>query len=213
MTRVVGLSGGIGSGKSSVAEMLVELGATLIDSDRIVHELQAPGAELVGQIAESFGARFVDAAGNLDRMALGDLVFRDPEARQRLNRLVHPKVGAEIVRQVAAARERGDPLVVVDIPLLFENINARRGASSGLAFHATVLVWADEEAQIARQIERDGCDRAEALRRIRAQMDLTEKRELADFVVDNSGDLEKTRAQVRELYEKLAAGSVEGARC
>ena len=212
---MVGLTGGVGSGKSTVADMLVELGATLIDSDRIVHELQAAGSPLLAEIAKAFGDHFINASGKLDRKALGDLVFRDPEARERLNRLVHPAVGAEILRRVVAARERGDPLVVVDIPLLFETrkaaerprsepkasgggppqgVNAR-GASSALSFHATVLVWVSEAVQIERQITRDGCDRDEALRRVRAQMNLSEKRALADFVVDNSSDLKKTRAR------------------
>ncbi len=202
---MVGLTGGVGSGKSTVADMLVELGATLIDSDRIVHELQATGSSLLAEIAEAFGDGFIDASGNLDRKALGDLVFRDPEARERLNRLVHPRVGAEVLRRVAAARERGDPLVVVDIPLLFENRMSGRGASSALPFRATVLVWVGEAVQIERQMARDGCDRGEALRRVRAQMDLSEKRALADYVVDNSDGLEQTRRQAREVYEKLVA--------
>ncbi len=210
---MVGLTGGVGSGKSTVADMLVELGGTLIDSDRIVHELQAAGSPLLAEIAEAFGDGFIDASGNLDRKALGDLVFRDAEARERLNRLVHPRVGTEVLRRVAAARERGDPLVVVDIPLLFETRGSGRGASSALPFHATVLVWVGEAVQIERQMARDGCDRGEALRRVRAQMDLSEKRALADFVVDNSDGLEQTRRQTREVYEKLVASdSSDGAR-
>ncbi len=206
MAKIVGLSGGIGSGKSTVARMLAELGATVIDADAIVHELQAPGTPLVEEIRQAFGDGVVGEDGALDRAALGDIVFRDETARKRLNDLVHPKVGAEFARRVAAAQ--GDPatrLLVLDIPLLFEGRRAGTGTSAVMQFDATVLVFASEETQIARQVERDGCTREEALRRIGAQMPLAEKRQLADHVIENDGALEETERQVRELFEQLVA--------
>ncbi len=120
MAVIAGLTGGIGSGKSTVAGMLEKLGATVVDADAIVHELQAPGEPLLDEIAAEFGPEVIDADGALDREALGAIVFRDPEARQRLNRIVHPKVGAEFARRLQAARDSGVALIVLDIPLLFE---------------------------------------------------------------------------------------------
>jgi dephospho-CoA kinase len=207
VARIVGLSGGIGSGKSTVARELAALGATVIDADAIVHELQAPGAPLLDEIAAAFGRHLIRPDGSLDRAALGDLVFRDEAARKRLGEIVHPKVGAEVARRLAAAVAAGAPLVVLDIPLLFEGRRAGTGSAAAMRFDATVLVYASEQTQIARQMARDGCTRAEALRRIRAQMPLAEKRELADHVIENDGDLADTRRQVRELFEALRAPS------
>lgn len=204
MTAVIGLTGGVGSGKSTVARMFAERGATVIDADAIVHELQAPGAPLVDEIAGAFGPDVLDADGALDRKALGDLVFRDPEARQRLNALVHPKVGAEFARRLRAAQGAGATLVVLDIPLLFEGREAGSGGASAMDFRATVLVWVPQEVQIERQMARDGCTRTEAERRVHAQMPLDEKRELADHVIDNSEDLAETARQVDEIVRQVA---------
>ena len=203
MTSVVGLTGGIGSGKSTVAGMLEKLGAALIDVDGIVHELQQPGAPLLEEIAAAFGPEVIDAHGALDREALGAIVFRDPEARQTLNRIVHPKLGAEVASRLAHARQAGVPLVVLDIPLLFEGRRARTGGASAMHFDVTIVVWVPRETQIERQLLREGYDRDEAERRVDAQMPLDEKRALADLVIDNSGSLANTEQQVREIYARL----------
>jgi dephospho-CoA kinase len=199
----LGLSGGIASGKSAVARIFEELGAVLIDADAIVHELQSPGAPMLAEIAEAFGPGLIGADGALDRARLGAIVFRDPEARRRLGRIVHPKVGAEMLRRLAAARAAGAKLVVLDIPLLFEGRKAGSGSAALLAFDATVLAYAPEALQIERQLAREGYGRDEALRRVRSQMPIEEKRALADFVIDNSGSLAETGRQVRELYARL----------
>jgi dephospho-CoA kinase len=207
VTRVVGLTGGVGTGKSTVARMLAELGAVVIDADAIVHELQAPGAPLLGEIAGAFGSEVIRPDGSLDRDALGSLVFRDPEARARLNAIVHPRVGAEMARRLDAARRAGRPLVILDIPLLFEVRRAGRAESERAAggFAAVILVYCPRELQIRRQVDRDGCTREEAERRVQAQLPIEEKRALADHVIDNSGAREETARQVRALYAELAA--------
>lgn len=201
MSNVVGLSGGIGSGKTTVARMLEKLGAVIIDADAIVHELQAQGQPLVDEIAAAFGPEVLDAKGALDRDALGDIVFRDADARQRLGQLVHPRVGAEMLRRLAEAREANLPVIVLDIPLLFEARKA--GAGDSMDFRTTILVWVPRRLQIERQLSRDGYGRAEAERRVSSQMPLDEKRALADHVIDNSGSLEETERQVQELYASL----------
>jgi dephospho-CoA kinase len=203
VTKVVGLSGGIGTGKTTVARIFEKLGAVVIDADAIVHELQAPGSPLLEEIAAAFGRELIGPGGALDRARLGEIVFRDPDARRRLGELVHPKVGAEMLRRLAAARAAGAALVVLDIPLLFESRQAGTGSAALFSFDATVLVYAPEPLQVERQVAREGYDLAEALSRVRAQMPIEEKRALAGHVIDNSGSLAETERQVRELYARL----------
>jgi dephospho-CoA kinase len=203
VTRVVGLTGGIGTGKSTVSAMLEALGAVVIDSDRIVHELQAPGAPMLREIAAAFGEDVIRPDGSLDRAAVGARVFRDEDARRKLNAIVHPAVGRETARALADARARGVPLVVLDIPLLFETRLHGTASRANLGVEAVVVVYAPPELQIQRQIERNGYGREEAERRVAAQVPIDEKRAQADHVIDNSGSLEETRRQVEALYARL----------
>ena len=202
MTRVIGLTGGIGTGKSTVARLLAELGAVVVDADAIVHELQAPGSPALAEIAAALGPDVLDPAGALDRARVADRVFRDPALRQRLNAIMHPRVGAEMARRTDAARRAGAPLVVLDIPLLFETRPRDRDAARG-GSDATVLVYAAPSVQIDRSVARDGCTREETERRIAAQLPIDEKRALADYVIDNGGALADTERQVRDLFAKL----------
>ena len=206
MTRVVGLTGGIGTGKSTVANLLSALGATVIDADAIVHRLQARSSPVLAEIAAVFGPDVLDRDGALDRARLAELVFRDPSARQRLNDIIHPKVAVEMARELEAARRAGAALVVLDIPLLFEGRASGRGRAAKLPFDATLLVYCPAALQLERTLARDGCTRAEVERRIAAQLPIEEKRALADFVIDNSGSLAETERQVRDLYAKLTGG-------
>jgi dephospho-CoA kinase len=209
MTRVIGLTGGIGTGKSTVARLLAEAGAVIVDADAIVHELQAPGSPVLAEIAAAFGADVIDASGALDRARLADRVFRDPAQRQRLNAIMHPRVGVEMARRGAAARSAGAPLIVLDIPLLFETRPRDRDGTRG-GTDATLLVYAPRAVQIERTVARDGCTREEAERRVAAQMPIDEKRALADYVIDNGGSLADTARQVRELVAKLAGAPATG---
>lgn len=203
MTRVIGLTGGIGTGKSTVARMLEELGAVVIDSDAIVRELQAAGAPMLREIAAAFGDALLRADGSLDRAALGELVFRDAGARARLEAIVHPAVGRESARRLRDAVAAGAPLVVVDIPLLFETRRSGTPSRANLGVEAVVVVYAPRGQQIERQLARSGYDRAEAERRADAQISIEEKRARADYVIDNSGSLADTERQVHALYDRF----------
>lgn len=202
---VIALTGGIATGKSTVARMLTELGAVVVDADAIVHELQSPGSPLLPEIAEAFGDAVLDADGALDRAALADIVFGDAEARRRLERLVHPRVGTRMQARAEAAARSGAPLVVLDIPVFFESRRGATGGASGAPFDAVVVVYAPEALQVERLMERNGFEREEAERRVRAQIPIEEKRAAADHVIDNSGSLEETERQVRDLYERLTS--------
>ena len=210
MTCILGLSGGIGSGKSTVTRMLDELGATTIDADAIVHEQQAAGQPMLQEIAAAFGDEVIAKDGTLDREALGAVVFRDEKARLRLNSIVHAPVIGEMMRRAKAAIEAGDPLVVLDIPLLFEGRTAGRGSGASMNFDETLCVWVSREIQVERTMARDACDIEEAERRIEAQLPIDEKREMADHVIDNSGTIEETRLQVADLVARLTGGQLSG---
>jgi len=203
MSRVVALTGGIGSGKSTVARLLEGLGATVIDADAIVHELQAPGMPMVKELAEAFGPKIVGADGALLREELGQLVFSNEAARERLNALVHPKVGAEFARRLVAAKAARVPLIVLDIPLLFEGRKAGSRSAASMQSEAVIVVWAPRKTQLARQMARDERARQDAQARIDSQIPLDDKREQADHVIDNSGTLEETERQVAALYTEL----------
>jgi dephospho-CoA kinase len=205
MSLVIGLTGGIASGKSSVTRMFAALGARVIDADAIVRELQAHGAPLLDEISRAFGSDLIGVDGALDRAALGAIIFRDPDARLRLNSIMHPKVAAEISRRIDSARESGDAVIVVDIPLLFEGQRSGEGTASLVPFDTTIVVWLPEALQIERLLERGGLTRSEAEHRVRAQIPLNEKRRLADHTVDNSGTPEETKAQVRDVFASITA--------
>jgi len=178
----VALTGNIAAGKSAVAELFRRWGATVIDADEIVREVQAPGGPVIREIAQRFGESVVRADGSLDRPALRRRVMADPEALAALNRIVHPAVHSRRAELMAAARSRGDRLVVSDIPLLFE-------AADPSEFDVVVLVDAPEKVRLARLIEHRRLDEEEAQRMIRAQMPSRDKRAQSDFVIDNDADL------------------------
>ena len=166
MSVVIGLSGGIGSGKSTVSRMFAALGATVIDADAIVHELQAPGMPMVDELAAEFGPGILSAPGVLDRKALGAIVFENEAARLRLNQIVHPQVGAEFARRLAAAIASKAPLVVLDIPLLFEGRVSGKGSAASRNVQTTVVVWVPEAG--ADRAHRSRATAALAKRRSRA---------------------------------------------
>jgi dephospho-CoA kinase len=195
--RVLGLTGGIGSGKSVVASMLSDLGATVIDADQLARDLVEPGQPALQEIAAAFGQEILQPDGRLNRGKLADIIFADPAARARLDSITHPRIQRLMEDAIAARRDRPGVLVL-DIPLLFEN--ERRAV-----VERTIVVWVDAATQRRRLVERDGLTQAQARQRIAAQMPLDEKRARADHVIDNSGSLEDTRRQVEAIYRRYAA--------
>ncbi|MFF4875703.1 dephospho-CoA kinase [Micromonospora sp. NPDC000668] len=189
----VGLTGGIGSGKSAVAARLVERGAVLIDSDRVAREVVAPGTEGLAEIVATFSTEVLDADGALDRAALGAVVFADETARRQLEAITHPRVRARTAELAAAAAP--DAIVVNDVPLLVE---------VGLAptYHLVVVVQTDVAARLERLARDRGMDRAEAERRIAAQADDDRRRAVADVVLTNDGSLAELHAAVDALWHQ-----------
>jgi dephospho-CoA kinase len=194
--RVVGLTGGIGTGKSTVSAILRELGATVIDADEGTRAVQARGGEGLRRLVEEFGAGILTAEGDLDRARLADIAFHDPEARRRLNAIVHPLVAGWMAERQREAEERGDPVAVLDIPLLFE----ARGAG---AFDTVLLVYAPEPVQVERLVALRGMTEEQARARIAAQMPIEDKRRLATHVVENTGTLDELRSRVERAWAEI----------
>ncbi|WP_338204634.1 dephospho-CoA kinase [Candidatus Nephthysia bennettiae] len=202
--RLIGLTGGIGTGKSAVAGHLRELGVTVIDADEGTRAVQAPGTEGLRRLVAAFGPEILTSEGALDRARLGAAVFADAEARRRLNAIAHPLVRDWMAERLREAAERGDEMVVMDIPLLFET----RGPEE---FDAVILVYATEELQLRRLVEQRGMDEQAARDRIAAQMPIDDKRRLASHVIVNTSTLEDLRHQVERTWAEVVAGSNEEA--
>jgi dephospho-CoA kinase len=188
---LIGLTGGIGSGKSTVSALLAERGAVVIDADAIVHELQAPGQPVLAAMVERFGPDIVDDRGALRRQAVADVVFGDPEALADLNAIVHPAVGAEIARRLEAEVET-DHVVILDVPLLVES-----GRSDLMGM---IVVDVDSELAIARLVEHRGFRPDDARARVARQASREQRLAKADRVIDNAGSLEQLRAQVDDVW-------------
>jgi len=195
--RVLGLTGGIGSGKTMVGAMFTELGAELIDADQMAREVVEPGQPALDEIVTSFGRDILLPDGRLDRRTLAGIVFADASARARLNAITHPRIRERMDAAIAARRDRAGVLIV-DIPLLFENL--RTGV-----VEKVIVVWVDPQTQMRRLIERGGLTEEEAHQRIAAQMPLDEKRRLADHVIDNRGTPAETRRQVEAILRHYAS--------
>ncbi len=194
---LVGLTGGIASGKSLVARVFRDLGAHLIDADRIVHELLEPEQQGWEEVVRHFGGEIQLPDGRIDRRKLGEIVFNDQEKRQWLNGCLHPKVFDVFLSQTRHMRNRQqDTIIVLDAALLIETGYHQK-------MDCTIVVYADLEQQIERLCRRDSFTREQALARIGSQMPLSEKRACADYVIDNTGTREQTEQQARSIFECL----------
>jgi dephospho-CoA kinase len=192
----IALTGGPGSGKSTVARMFRELGAEVLDADEVARAVVEPGTPTWEELRREFGPEFFLADGSLHRAQMADLVFRDAEARRRLNAILHPAVTREMARRLADLAARGVGLVVVEVPLLFE-------AGLEKNYDKIIVVDAGEEQQEARLRRRDRRPPEEARGIIQAQWPLAEKKARADYVVDNRGSVADTRARVKKLWQEL----------
>lgn len=188
---LIGLTGGIGSGKSTVSSLLAERGAVIIDADAIARELQAPGAPLLSVLAEAFGDNIIDSAGALDRAALAAIVFVDADALKNLNKIIHPAIAAEMDRRMKEQRNTNN-VVVLDIPLLAEN--PRKGLCG------VIVVDVPVDLAVQRLVQFRNMDEADARARIAKQATREERIKIADRVVDNSGDMNSLAVQVDEVW-------------
>lgn len=193
--RLIGLTGGIGTGKSTVSALLRQLGAEVVDADEGARAVVEPGTPGLRAVVEEFGPEILGADGRLKRAALADLVFRDPERLARLNAITHPLVGAWAAERTAEAAARGARIVIHDIPLLFENGRQDQ-------FERVILVYAPNQVALQRLIAK-GMSEEQARARIAAQMPIEEKRRLADHVIDNSDGIAETQRQVQDVWRQL----------
>lgn len=195
---LLGLTGGIASGKSLVSGFLRNAGLPVIDADQLARDVVLPGRTAYKKILRTFGRDLLQEDGGIDRSRLASLVFSDAEKRKLLESITHPEIFREISKRVASLRKEGHRFLVIDAALLFE---------SGLSDYVdkVLLVRAEPQEQLRRLMERDGIDETEALRRIAAQMSDAKKREKADFIIDNSGSIEDTQRQTLEVLRQISS--------
>ncbi len=193
---VVGLTGGIGSGKSTVARVFAEAGVPVVDADVIAREVVEPGTEGLEAVLVAFGRDLLGSDGRLDRAKLGERVFSDPAARKRLEAILHPRIAAASMARFAELAREGHPYAIYEAALLVEN-----GSYEMLS--ALVVVSASEATQVSRVRARDGIDEDAARARIAAQLPLAEKVRVADYVIENEGSLEETRQRTLAVHRAL----------
>jgi dephospho-CoA kinase len=201
--RVLGLTGGIGSGKSMVAQMFAELGAVVLDADQLAREVVEPGQPALREIAATFGPGMLLSDGRLDRPKLAEIIFADPAQRAKLDAITHPRIRA-LMEERIKARRSGPGVLIVDIPLLYENDRTH-------TVERVIVVWVDPKTQQRRLRERDRLSADAARQRIAAQMPLDLKRARADHVIDNSGSRQDTRRQVEAIYHLYAPAAASPA--
>ncbi|MBX3246838.1 MAG: dephospho-CoA kinase [Myxococcales bacterium] len=198
MKPTVGLTGGIACGKSTVAALFADKGIPVVDADALAREVVAKGSPGLAEIVAAFGEDVLLPDGTLDRKRVGALVFADPEARRKLNAITHPRIAQAGAERLRALADHPAPYALYEAALIVEN-----GLTK--AFAALVVVRVDEATQLARLVARDGTSEADARARIASQLPLAKKVEVADYVIDNDGSLEQTRAQVDEVHAALLA--------
>ncbi|HEY4554592.1 MAG TPA: dephospho-CoA kinase [Bacillaceae bacterium] len=195
MATIIGLTGGIASGKSTVSNMLRTRGFAIADADIAAREVVEPGEEAYARIVETFGKEILLNDGSIDRTKLGSIIFHDEKKRQRLNAIVHPAVRERMNEWKEEALSAGKQTVIYDIPLLYESNLVH-------LVDKTMLVYVDEEVQLSRLMERNSLTEEEARARIASQLPLPDKKEWADAVIDNNGTLEDTERQVSLLLDQ-----------
>jgi dephospho-CoA kinase len=203
--RIIGLTGNIASGKTAVADMFAERGAVIVDADVLAREAVMKGSPALEAIVAKWGEGVLDSDGNLDRASLRHLVFEDQSDLDALNEIVHPEVARLREREIAAAKARGEKVVVCVIPLLFEKHLTGE-------FDAIVLVDAPRSVRLDRIVRDRGIEEAEAMKMIAAQMPADLKRARADFVIENAGSLDDLESEVERVWDSIVGNSVTAAR-
>lgn len=199
---ILGITGNIASGKSTVADFFAEAGARILSADQLAREVVRPDGPVLGQLVQRFGDKILLADGGLDRAALAELVFADPDARRELNAITHPAIARLAEQRLQELDRSGADLIVYEAPLLFE-----AGAEGRV--DRVLVVTVAPEVQLRRLMQRDALDESAARQRVAAQMPQAEKVRRADFVIDNSGSREACRRQVRKLVDRLS-GPLQG---
>ena len=197
--KIFGLTGGIASGKSTVAELCREHGISVLDADRLYHQLIEPSNSQPSPLAQQLAAVFgdiLDQEGRINRQALGDHIFKDPDARHKLNALTHPAVAEAFNTAIDDLKNNGESIALYDVPLLYE-------VGKENQFAGVIVVWVPEALQRKRLQERDQLSEEQIIDRLKSQLPLESKRERADFVIDNSGEKSETRKQVTSLIKRL----------
>ena len=194
--KVIGLTGGIGSGKSTVSQFLQKLGAVLLDADKVGHEAYLPGTETWRELVAAFGEQILASDGTIDRKKLGGIVFSDPESLKRLNQIVHPRMFEMMKERIEGYRRQGVKVVVMEAAILLE------AKWTPLVDEVWVTV-ASESAVVERAKERTGLPEEQILARIRSQLSVEERTKHADVVIRNDGNLEELKTKVKELWEGL----------
>jgi dephospho-CoA kinase len=197
--RTIGLTGGIASGKSTVAKMLADMGAHIVDADQIAREVVQPGHPAFDEIVATFGKEVLGEDGNIARKKLAAVVFDDHDKRRALNAITHPRIAAATQEKLVELGQSGAPVAIYEAALLVEN-------KIHLGLDGLIVVSVDEPTQVKRVMERDELDEAAAHKRIHAQAPLAEKLEVADFVIDTSKDLANTKKQVEDVWRRIEAG-------
>ncbi|XP_066539476.1 dephospho-CoA kinase domain-containing protein [Hoplias malabaricus] len=194
---LVGLTGGIASGKSTVSSQLRELGCPVVDADAVARKVVEPDTSAYRLVVQHFGQEVLLENGEIDRQKLGRIIFSSPEKRKLLNSITHPEIHRAMLKQILLYFLQGYRYVILDVPLLFETRRLTR------FLNHTVVVYCDPATQLARLMQRDGLNQEEAKQRVAAQMPMKEKRGLASHVIENSGSREDTHRQVLKLHTKL----------
>ena len=195
MKKVIGVTGGIASGKSTISTMIKELGFTVVDADLAARAVVEPGEPAYNEVVATFGKEILHEDGFINRGLLGKIIFHDQEKRLQLNAIVHPAIRTYTQRQKEEAFARGENVVFMDVPLLFEGKLTN-------TVDVSLLVYVDAEIQLQRLMERNGLSEEEALARIHSQMPLAEKRALADEIINNNGTIEESRLQLMKILQK-----------
>ena len=202
--KVIGLTGGIGSGKSTVSQFLAELGATIIDVDKVWHEALKPDTDLWREVVAAFGREILKPNGEIDRKKLGGIIFGNPQARARLNQIMHPRVYVLVMAQLEQYRRQGVEVVVMEVPLLIEvPLSIRVGEPSLSDEMDEVWVTVAPESTVVRRLkEKSALSEPEILARIRSQLSSEERTKHADVVIDTDCDLHELKKKIRELWRQ-----------